>query len=73
MPKKTLAQQADERLSRECCGNCRFYESAEPNQEDGVCLRYPPSVIADEGSYISAYPVCVESAWCGEFYRKMQG
>lgn len=73
MPKKTLAQQADERLSRECCGNCRFFGADESDPSDGICLRYPPTVFADEGEFISFYPSSGEAAWCGEFQRKMQG
>lgn len=71
--KKTLAQQADEKLSRECCGNCRFFGAETQDPSEGMCLRYPPVVIADEGEFVSYYPTCADAAWCGEFQRKMQG
>lgn len=47
-----------------CCGNCAFYR--DEDGDEGFCMRYPPTVMADGDGVFQARPVVDESSFCGE-------
>lgn len=58
----------------ETCKTCRFwsrnYYAEASGKYEGDCLRFPPKVISEllhDSAFGSAFPVTVESSWCGEY------
>ena len=48
------------------CVRCTLYR-AEKDEEFGLCHRYPPIAMIDEGETVFAFPVLGEDDFCGEF------
>jgi hypothetical protein len=51
------------------CSTCAF---AELEGEGGVCHRYPPKFVMDEGEVNTGFPMIVAEDWCGEYKRALQ-
>jgi hypothetical protein len=49
----------------ECCGNCRWF--ARISEDTGLCRRYPPVPIQQNGAISSEFPVVMSESICGEF------
>jgi hypothetical protein len=50
------------------CAACHFFwptRNADRNVPDGVCRRYPPTVVT--GQTVGVFPAVWDEDWCGEF------
>lgn len=54
----------------ECCKVCKFF--LEIGFNSGQCRRYPPQVIALNGTYLEQQPPRHGSDWCGEYKPNAQ-
>jgi len=66
--------------SKQACGNCTFFERfCEGGKEikattDGMCQRYPPTVVADsDGNVDTRSPIVEDYEWCGEWKYRFGG
>jgi hypothetical protein len=51
------------------CSTCRFYDPLFSGGDDGLCRRYPPRVIGDDGDATGIFPEVMRNAWCGEYAK----
>lgn len=54
------------------CAMCRFWWTANPDRDRGLCRRYPPSIFlrSIEGETLvtqTEFPILLATGWCGEF------
>ena len=54
-------------MNKRTCEGCRFWNRAEPANQNGQCRRYPPSVIMPHGL---VRPTMAEDNVCGEWRDK---
>ena len=52
------------------CGGCEYF-TGEPRNQDGVCRRYPPVAINEDGTCYFTFPSVDVVDWCGEFRRRV--
>lgn len=54
------------------CSKCKFYlaDDSMPAGE-GLCRRFPPTVMAAEEGYNSVFPPMRDGGWCGEFKPRL--
>lgn len=60
------------KLPADCMPKCVSCAFGEIEGEGGVCHRYPPQFVVDEGEVGSAFPVVSADDWCGEYRRMLQ-
>lgn len=72
-PEKRFIDLLEQRLSSVSCSNCFFFVPDPDNNEAGTCHRFPPTVVVDDESPLSIFPMIYSDAFCGEFYRKVSG
>lgn len=54
------------------CTSCEHFISDPDDAEFGECRRFPPVYVKDEsGETTVAFPIVHESAFCGEFVRRV--
>jgi hypothetical protein len=68
------------KMDPEKCMNCYYWQQGDlitKDLQDGVCRRYPPTVIYENNEEIKnggerpvVYPRTYENDWCGEFKDK---
>lgn len=54
------------------CRTCMYWES-DGNQDMGLCRRFPPSFIVEDGETSTSFAVSADNDWCGEYRRRLQG
>lgn len=50
---------------------CRHFVADADGDEVGHCRRYPPQIMTESDELVSVFPLVEESAWCGEFARRV--
>lgn len=60
------------------CGECRFFDPIDMDQEEGYCRRFAPrprkaprdAMTPDPTDVVSWWPVVINEDWCGEAVPK---